>query len=502
MKTNIWNSIRMGRLAAIALITVAIVSACTSTEANARNNDAEQYIRSLDRRSEKMKNSILNSKTDIKITGKAYYVASNGNDLNDGLSPQKPIKSIDKVNSLSLQAGDAVLFERGGMWRGHIKCQQGVTYSAYGKGDKPRIYGSPCDAAKTGVWLETEVKNVYVYDGEFSNDIGTLVFNHGEECAFKVMKIRQSDGSTLHIRTKEPFADYRDLKQDLDFYHDYMGTKRVYIYSEKGNPAKRWESIELLVKGHIFQATDFVTIDNLCIKYGGSHGIGCGTNKSLTVTNCEMGWIGGSIQAESMFGRNQPTRFGNAIEIYGGCDHFLVENCYIYQVYDAAITHQHQGDTDKTLIMRNVRYANNLVEDCVYSIEYFLARKDTNQSHFMENILFENNILRRAGYGWGIQRPDKTTPAHIKSWTHHTNRATNFVVRNNIFDRSACQLLNIEAGSKEWLPTLQNNVYIQRKGDEALECANTTQDIKFDENIEKLLTERYNEQNAKILFAK
>ena len=61
-------------------------------------------------------------------------------------------------------------------------------------------------------------------------------------------------------------------------------------------------------------------IDNLCLKYGDCHGVGSGTNEGLTITNCEFGWIGGSIQGESIFGRNHPTRFGNAVEIYGGCD--------------------------------------------------------------------------------------------------------------------------------------------------------------------------------------
>ena len=61
-------------------------------------------------------------------------------------------------------------------------------------------------------------------------------------------------------------------------------------------------------------------IDNLCLKYCGSHGVGSGTNEGLRITNCEFGWIGGSIQGESIFGRKHPTRFGNAVEIYGGCD--------------------------------------------------------------------------------------------------------------------------------------------------------------------------------------
>ena len=273
-------------IAFFASIVLLFLATMHSEIATGKEVNVEKYMKLLDRKTDKKRESIRNTKTNIEVRGTKYYVAQDGNDQNDGLSPATPIKSIDKVNSLPLKAGDAVLFKRGDLWRGHITSCYGVTYSAYGKGPKPTIYGSPYDAATTGVWRETEAKNVYVYDQELPDDIGTLVFNHGEGCAFKVMKVHQADGSTLHIDTNEPFADYRDLKRDLDFYHDYRGTKRVYLYSEKGNPAKRFNSIELLTKGHIIKGSGNIVVDNLCLKYCGSHGIGFGTIDSLTVTNC------------------------------------------------------------------------------------------------------------------------------------------------------------------------------------------------------------------------
>ena len=457
----------------------------------------------LDKKANEMREQIRNSSTAIDLgkMNNIYYVASNGDDANDGLSAESPIKSLEKVNSLALQSGDCILFRRGDTWRGQIKAKSGVTYSAYSKGSKPNIYGSPCDAAKKGEWVETDAKNVYVYNYELPNDIGTLVFNHGEACAFKVMMIRQEDGTTLHIDTKEPFASYKDLSRDLEFYHDYKEAKRIYLYSEKGNPAQRFESIELLTKGHIVQACSDIHIDNLCLKYCGSHGIGSGTANNLTVTNCELGWIGGSIQSENIFGRNFPTRYGNAIEIYGACENYVVTNCYVYQVYDAAITHQHQGDVDHTLVMRNILYSNNLIEDCVYSIEYFLAGEKTNQSHYMENILISNNLMRRSGYGWGKQRPDKETPAHIKSWSGHINHASNFVIANNIFDRGTHDLLNIVAKQPEWLPFMSNNVYIQHLNAKAGSMGHEARSYDFNQTTEGVLKELFGEENATIIFA-
>lgn len=50
-----------------------------------------------------------------------YYVSSSGgNDANNGTSEATPFKTINKVNTLNLQAGDKVLFKCGDTWRGSM----------------------------------------------------------------------------------------------------------------------------------------------------------------------------------------------------------------------------------------------------------------------------------------------------------------------------------------------------------------------------------------------
>lgn len=462
---------------------------------------AESVIATLDTRAEDMKQRIRHTETSITVSRKTYYVSAEGNDDNNGLSPDEPVKSLDKVNSLDLKEGDAVLFNRGDLWRGSIKSKKGVSYSAYGKGEKPRIYGSPCNAAEVGEWKETETPNVYVFSMDLPSDVGTLVFDEGKSCAVKVMKDKREDGTTLHIDTKEPFSSFRDLKRDLEFYHDYMDTKRIYLYSSEGNPARRFKSIELLVRTNIIYAVDEVVVDNLCLKYCGAHGIGSGTVTGLTVTNCELGWIGGSIQAEDIFGRTHPTRFGNAIEIYGGCGRFLVDNCYVFQVYDAGITHQFSSGGTQYVVMKDVVYSNNLIEDCVYSIEYFLGKSENDAERYMDNVKMTNNLMRRSGFGWGKQRPDKGTPAHIKSWSHY-NRASNFIVENNVFDRGTVELLNIEADEKEWLPVLRNNTYIQYIDVPLGRIGSEKVVYPFNESIKVTLKKILGEKNPRILYVK
>ncbi len=458
---------------------------------------------------------ISNTEDNISVPGTVYYVSESGNDEYDGLSPETAWKSTAKVSNADLQPGDAVLFERGGVYRGGIMGKNGVTYAAYGEGYKPKIYASPCDAAKEGKWILTDTPNVYMYDMELSDDIGTLVFNDGESCARKVMKVKTDNERfgeickkmgynpevvpTLNLETFEKFIDYKDLCHDLDFFHDYREAKRVYLYSDKGNPSDRFDNIELLVKVHVIRMGRNTHIDNLCIKYGGAHGA-CGGNFDITVTNCEFGWIGGSIQGESIFGRPHPTRYGNAVELYSHAVDYTVDNCWFYQIYDAAITHQSGVNGDDVIRMENVTYTNNLIETSSYSIEYFLGKgNDGNPSH-MRNVLMKNNVCIDSGFGWGHQRPDKDTPAHIKGW-ESTNRAHNFVIEENIFIRSRYMMLQCGTEMPVFNPILKHNTYVQFEGGQ-FGMVGEKGRRAYDSEIEDVIRKKYGENDAVIYFIK
>lgn len=476
----------------------------------------EQKMKEFEVMAELRKLQIRNTEDNIKVCGTKYYVSENGNDDNDGLTPETAWKTNAKVTNADLKPGDAVLFERGGVFRGGIIGKEGVTYAAYGEGDKPKIYSSPCNAAKTGTWTLTDAPNVYVFDMELSDDVGTLVFNDGESCARKVMKVKTDNDTfgkicrdngydpekvpTLNLETKEKFLDYHDLCHDLDFFHDYMGAKRVYLYSDKGNPSERFDGIELLVKVHVIRMAKHTHIDNLCIKYGGAHGV-CGGNFDITVTNCEFGWIGGSIQAEDIFGRPHPTRYGNAVELYGNAVDYTVDNCYFYQVYDASITHQSAVREDNVILMENIAYTNNLIETSSYSIEYFLGKgNDGNPSH-MRNVLMKNNLCIDAGFGWGNQRPDKDTPAHIKGW-RSVNRAMNFVIEDNIFIKSRYMMIECGTEMDVSRPIFRNNTYVQFEGGQYGMAGNENKRRMYDAEIEDVIRGKYGETDAKIYFIK
>lgn len=78
-----------------------------------------------------------------------YYVASNGNDANNGTSTSSPWKSLNKVNSSfsTLNPGDNILFNRGDVFYGSLIVNKSgtagspITIGAYGTGNKPVITG-------------------------------------------------------------------------------------------------------------------------------------------------------------------------------------------------------------------------------------------------------------------------------------------------------------------------------------------------------------------------
>jgi len=422
----------------------------------------------IDRKAEKLKKDILNYPDRIKGTGKVYYISNSGNDANTGTAPDKAFKTPDALENCGLKPGDEVFFERGGLWRGGFKAHDGVRYAAYGVGDKPMFYGSPFDGAKDGYWEEVS-PTVYRYSEKMPIDCGLIVLNHGLHTIKTVLNYTK-DVPYENVSGKQ-FRSYRDLTDDLHFWHDLGGPDfkipegrddlgYIYLCSYHGSPEKRFSSIEFLPRKNVIQiAGNNIEIENLCIKYGGAHGIGSGTTAGLHVRGCELGWIGGGIQ----FYRNgNPVRFGNGIEIYGGCIDYRIENCYLYQIYDAGITHQISSGGIENILMDGVLYRENLIEYCTYSIEYFCgSAPDTDRK--MKNIYMKDNILRFAGYGFGHQRPDKEQAAHIKGWDHYNRLDGDFIIENNIMDRSRYMMIHSGTSDNSWNPVYRQNTFIQNE---------------------------------------
>lgn len=382
-----------------------------------------------------VRQSIVNAKDALNVSGTKYYFSSNGNDLNDGKSPQTALKSPSRITRLSLKAGDAVLFERGSIFRldEGISLQSGVSYGAYGSGNKPEFWFSIKNYGGSNLWTKTSTANVWQVTYNYP-EAGILVINDGALVGNKVFSMTK-------------------MQKNGDFYSDGKGT--LYFYS-KSDPNK-YADIEISSGGSFGGATQNVsniTVENLCIKYTSGHGFGFVGANNVTIRNCVLGWIGGAVHHP---GTGDTTRLGNAIEFYNNSSNLTIENNWIYQVYDTGITFQ--GDRGP---FKNVSFKGNLIEYCTMAIEVWNRNKDDEVS-----AVIENNHLRFSNYGWGAMPDRGGRGAHIWSGWRVGEPYTNFhiTVRNNIFD---CSYSNIISGA--WTPVtsgtmeyaITGNTYYQR----------------------------------------
>ena len=430
-----------------------------STLKTAWNNSGTVKSSKTDAAAETLRNKILNSKNtkDIyKIKGTTYYVSPKGNDNNSGKSPDKAFKSVySDAFSNKVKPGDAVLFERGGVWRlsESIRAREGVTYGSYGTGEKPALYMSPYNYAKKEFWLPSTRENIWKVSATDS-DIGLIVFNHGE-----IVGVKKDTGIIA-------------LEKNGDYYYN-SGQDMVYLYYDGGNPGKAFKDIEIGFKKAIISVSGVknVTVDNLKLKYSGTMAVSLCNSDGSTITNCEAGFIGGAYQ-----NAKTKLRYGNAFQQWNSVMNQKFTNNWVYQVYDTGISWQGdyswtQGnDPDRIDQYINIDYSNNLIEYCSLSIEFWHASETASDKANkitrapVENFTCTNNICRFAGYGWGRQRTDHAG-YHICVYSRAFANSKNNYITDNLFDLCDSYIVRWdfmrESDNVGW--TIKNNTYYQKK---------------------------------------
>lgn len=271
----------------------------------------------------------------------------------------------------------------------------------------------------------------------FPVDIGNIIFDHGNFKKYHRCGIKK--------------WSLDDLKKPGDYFYDPKAC-RVFLFWDE-NPANTCESIELAIRSTVIDQSGKhdVIYENLAVAYGAAHGFGGANTKRITIRECDLYYIGGGHQFTHPNGT--PVRFGNAIEFWNSAEENLVENCRIWEIYDAALTNQGKGSEAEPSIQKNIIYRNNLIKNAEYSFEYW------NRDGITENILFENNICLDAGVCWSHAQRPNPNGAHMMFYFNSAD-TKNFVVRNNQFSRSTEVALRMENDWRNGL-TLENNKYQQ-----------------------------------------
>jgi len=153
------------------------------------------------------------------LAADTYYVSPRGDDAHDGKSDAKAWRTVAKVNATTFTPGDQILFARSGEWRESLKASSSggpgkpIVYGAYGKGDKPKFWGSdpitvgPDGAAKVATPVAALLQDHhFVAPGAWSWADGTLKAKPGAYTACVRVDLVTSNGKD-HLVFRELCAD-------------------------------------------------------------------------------------------------------------------------------------------------------------------------------------------------------------------------------------------------------------------------------------------------------
>ncbi len=421
-------------------------------------NADDAYLTKLDNLTDSLKAAIVYNTDDIKpsTTGTTYYVSPSGDDNNDGKSPEKAWLTLERVRKAKFEAGDVLLFERGGEYRGWFTVRSDFKVGAYGTGHKPKIICAQSDKSLGG-WEKTDTENIWKLKKEVTEtDVGHLVYY-------------LPDGQEI---CGDKFYTLDKLTANYAFLHNGKTTQEkkrdnfIYIYYD-GDPNKDFVSIEIPYDTTVIltPTTDILQnceIKNLDISHGrGPFWPAKKGAKNISFTYCKVRWCGGSSD------RKGSVRYHGGSGVWHNCDVFIYDYCWFSQQYDSGVSPQYDDHSQRpdAAIFKDFKVTNSVFETTEYTLEYFNSQSNTKENRY-EGMYFAYNICREGGKGFGT-KPGQS--AYIKSFGHE-NSCYDCTIEYNVFDRAIALTLEMVGHDQtptgnvktlERIPKLNKNIYIQ-----------------------------------------
>ena len=282
-----------------------------------------------------------------------YYVSNSGDDSNSGLAITSSWKTLPKVNSSNFKAGDQVLFNRGGTFYGSLTIKNSGTagkpiiYGAYGTGANPIITGFTTISGWTSegqgiyskvITSDAQINMVLVdgiqvamgrypnsgsyftYESAVSNtsitDIGIsdatnwtgaeIVINKQDWLLDRCVITCHSGDKFTYINAASPYPaaagrhyfiqnDLRTLDQYGEWYHDYAGMGKLFMYFGAINPTTK--TVKIATKVNLYKNTGYsnITVDGIDFMGSISSAVNnwhwAGTNYT-TIRNCDISYSG------------------------------------------------------------------------------------------------------------------------------------------------------------------------------------------------------------------
>ena len=476
---------------------------------------------------------ILNTETEIvhsdtyipgeTYTGTAYYVSNDGDDNNDGLTPETAWQSAEKVGKESmeggiLQFGDAVFFRRGDIFRSFdydpgtnpFTCRiDGITYSAYGEGAKPIITSSPENGAGAEKWRLVYERENGIKIWQFYQDlmdVAMIVCNdeviaeriyeyalcngdnpddcYYESCTLDYWWMNEEGGVTL-LGELLPLEE--TLTEDLSFVSrpeciddtDYIFAHKpgpLYLRCDAGNPGELYEDIEFStfeIFGLISLEANDIVFDNLSLKYTGisfiKNSLSWKAYQNTVIQNCEFAYGGGSVAHYNIWDGN-PVIEAQGDGIYCVVRNATIRNNYMHDTICSSISFEDsnpdyplpEDDYGYCHIIDNI-FVNTLGLNCDST-----ARDSSDALMHLNSLILRNNQVWRTG---NLANDKSVYPCGALILP--ANYFNECIVEDNLFYGMENGYSNSNGIlSMEWYetdqgytkPQLKNNIYAQYDG--------------------------------------
>ena len=502
------------------------------------NPEVQAILTQADERREAIRSSettIVKSDTFVKgetYTGTAYYVSNGGSDDQDGLSPATAFATPAALDHVTLQYGDAVFFERGSVWRGvslpsSAAWTEGVTFSAYGEGEKPRFLGSLENGAGGEKWTlayeGVDGRKIWVYSTEMTEVAGIVLneetvanrdkayWNGSEYQVVDENYWPLEEGAVYSVEEHLPdgycFPDLRypenrqGLYNDRIFHtwneaenrYDYV-TGKLYFRCDAGNPGELYDSIEFIQPFPLVDGfADNQVYDNLCILFssmtfvsGSADGVPTGNHS--VIQNMEVGFMGGNVTGyRPASGSDDHISYNcGSMGCNGGGMAFngsgiTVRNNYVHHTFQEGIALELFEDCPT---MESCTISGNLVECCTQAILLCNWDEEAVDGHIFRNMVVEENLVLYSGQdNWFNSVLEEAFCDAIVLQGGPCAHDGTVQVRNNTFAFATGALILVDRYSEEYSHVFTDNTYVQTPDGTGLYLADSGTALTLREGI-------------------
>lgn len=227
----------------------------------------------------------------VVVDPQAYYIdAVDGNDANDGKTPQTAWRSLAKVNSMKLNAGNKILFRVGQTWEGQLEIKDSGTadnpieIGAYGDGVQPiltavGLYTIPSQGEEA--WYP--YNNSYVGSGAKDD-----VSDPNQVWYFYSQKI-EAHPQRVKVNGREILGAYYGGELSNKYKWHYNVQKRGQVFYWYGDDKPNQIETNLYASPLYIHDNQHVRVTNLTLEGGYVASLFISDANSISVDHCTLG---------------------------------------------------------------------------------------------------------------------------------------------------------------------------------------------------------------------